>query len=194
MGGLASMKTGFHSLALLLFVFLFSFQGNATTIHQVDVPETLKINGETLVLNGAGVRQKFLLDIYVGALYLAEKSSDAAKIMDSKSSKCMTLHLLQNLSKGTYAGNVENGIAKNVSEKELEALQHDIDTFNTFFADTKKGDLVMFTFLADGTSEFFINKKKMGSLKNKTFQQALLKVWLGEKPPTDEIKKAMLGK
>jgi hypothetical protein len=167
------MKMGLHSLALLLSVFLFSFQGNAKTIHQVDVPETMKINGETLVLNGVGIRQKFLLDIYVGALYLTEKSSDAAKIMDSKSSKCITLHMLQNVSEGTFVGNVDNGIAKNISEKELAALQHEIDTFNTFFADAKKGGLVMFTFLDDGTTKLFINKQEMGSLKSKTFQQAL---------------------
>jgi len=187
------MKTGFYSYIILLLSSFFCFQANAQTIHQVYVPQTIKVNHETLLLNGAGIRHKFLLDIYVGALYLAEKSSDASQVISNKTSKCITLHLLQNLSEGTFASNIEIGIANNVSEKELEDLQPEITIFKSFFEDADKGSFVMFSFLDDDTTELFINQKKKGSLQGQAFQQALLKAWLGNVPADGGLKEAMMG-
>ena len=36
----------------------------------VDVPDTLSVEGKTLQLNGAGIRKKFVVKVYVGALYV----------------------------------------------------------------------------------------------------------------------------
>ena len=52
-------------------------------------------SGQTLVLNGTGMRTKFVFDIYVGALYLSEKSSDAKAILDSATPKRVAMHFLR---------------------------------------------------------------------------------------------------
>ena len=39
------------------------------------------VNGQTLVLNGAGLRKKFFIKVYVGGLYLPAKMSNPASIL-----------------------------------------------------------------------------------------------------------------
>ena len=41
-------------------------------------------NGDTLVLNGVGLREKFWVDVYVGSLYLTGKTSNVADILSSQ--------------------------------------------------------------------------------------------------------------
>jgi len=41
-------------------------------------------NGQTLLLNGVGLREKFWVDVYVGSLYLSEKSSNVEEILSQQ--------------------------------------------------------------------------------------------------------------
>jgi hypothetical protein len=47
------------------------------------IPNTVSFEGEKLVLNGVGVREKFWMDMYAGALYLNAGSSNANTIMNA---------------------------------------------------------------------------------------------------------------
>ena len=53
----------------------------ATKIDGVKLPDDLSFEASELVLNGAGVRSKFFVHVYIAALYLGEKSSDAETII-----------------------------------------------------------------------------------------------------------------
>ncbi|WP_419582428.1 chalcone isomerase family protein, partial [Thiolapillus sp.] len=55
----------------------------AKTLEGVDLPEQVPVEGRNLVLNGAGIREKFFFDIYVAALYLPARMSDAARILQT---------------------------------------------------------------------------------------------------------------
>ena len=54
------------------------------TVSGVKVDAKLNLEGQSLVLNGAGTRVKMFMDMYVGALYLEKKSANANEIMTSK--------------------------------------------------------------------------------------------------------------
>ena len=54
------------------------------TVSGVKVDAKLNLEGQSLVLNGAGTRVKMFMDMYVGALYLEKKSTNASEIMNSK--------------------------------------------------------------------------------------------------------------
>ena len=47
------------------------------------VPDQLSEGGRALVLNGAGVRTKFVVKVYVAALYATARTSDAAALVNS---------------------------------------------------------------------------------------------------------------
>ena len=68
------------TLFLFLFIGLSSF-AQTKTINGVKFPLTEKIGKNELVLNGGGLREKYWMDLYVAALYLETKTSDASKVI-----------------------------------------------------------------------------------------------------------------
>lgn len=51
---------------------------DAASVAGVTLPDTATVGSTRLVLNGLGLRTKFVLKVYVAGLYLPQKSSDAA--------------------------------------------------------------------------------------------------------------------
>lgn len=55
-----------------------------TTLAGVTLDDTFTLSDQALVLNGAGVRSKFLVDVYVGALYLPRRSRTAHEVLTTQ--------------------------------------------------------------------------------------------------------------
>ena len=70
-----------RSVALALL--LAALPASALEISGVKVPDSIQVDGKPLVLNGAGLRTRSFLKVkvYVGALYLTQRSTDAAAIV-----------------------------------------------------------------------------------------------------------------
>ena len=69
------------SIYLFISIGLFSI----STISASGIPETIKFEGSTLMLNGTGTRVVFFMKVYEGSLYLETKSSDADQLINSNS-------------------------------------------------------------------------------------------------------------
>ena len=81
-------------LAGLSTVFLSSLCA-AGQLAGVTMPDTVQVSGKTLKLNGAGVRRKMVIRVYVCALYLENNSKDAAAIIASNETKSMHLKMMR---------------------------------------------------------------------------------------------------
>lgn len=165
----------------------------AVDVEGVQVLDKVEVGGQTLQLNGAGVRTKFFFDIYVGALYLAHPSSQAEVVLASPSPARVSMDILysavdkEKLIKGWHAG-----FKKSQSKASFAVLKNRLDAFNAMFPDTSKGDHLYFDFLTNGETRVVIKGQQVGSIKGLDFQQALLAVWLGNKPADNDLKQAML--
>jgi hypothetical protein len=73
-------------------------------------------------------------------------------------------------------------------------LRPRLDKFNRLFKDLKEGDVVFMDYVPDMGTRLVINGQKMGTVKGRDINVALLKVWLGASPADSELKSAMLGK
>lgn len=179
-------------VAVVLFS-LFASPLWAAEIEGVAIPEQVVVDGRNLQLNGAGVRTKFFIDIYVGALYLPRMTSSVEQAIAGEPPKRITMHVLydsidhEKLVAGWLAG-----FEKNQSEKALAKLKSRLDRFNAMFVDARQGDMLAFDFLTDGSTVVIQQGKQSGRIEGFDFQQALLRVWLGEKPADRDLKKAML--
>jgi hypothetical protein len=177
----------------LLFVILFVTPASAVEVEGVSVPDSAVVAGETLKLNGAGVRTKFFFDIYVGALYLSEHATSTGQVVDAKGPKRLTMSFLYDeVSREKLVDGWIEGFEKNQSKDSLAKLQSRLDQFNSMFSDAHKGDLITFDFLEDGTTVVTLKGKTAGAIDGADFQRALLEVWLGKKPADKGLKKAML--
>jgi hypothetical protein len=86
-----------------------------------------------------------------------------------------------------------DGFSANLTAEALNVLRDRIDQFNAMFDTLVEGDSVKIDYLPDRGTSVSINGVNKGNISGFDFQQALLKIWLGDKPVTDSLKKAMLG-
>jgi long-chain acyl-CoA synthetase len=166
----------------------------AADVEGVKVPDRASVGGKELVLNGAGLRSRFLVKVYVGSLYLPEKAgtTDAAL---AKVPRRVQLTLLRNLSPDQLVDALVDGMKANNSEAELAAVKAQTDELVKImkaFGDVKEGSVVALDFV-DGATLIALDGAAKGSIAGEPFNRALVKVWLGDKPVQADLKKAMLG-
>ena len=95
----------------------------AAEVAGIKVEESIKVGGSDLVLNGAGLRAKLFVKVYVGALYVSQKASAAPALLDAATPRRMTMRLLRDIDADTLYGALKDGLNNNNSEAELTALK-----------------------------------------------------------------------
>ncbi|CAB3636748.1 chalcone isomerase family protein [Achromobacter pestifer] len=161
----------------------------------VRVPEQLSEGGHALVLNGAGLRTKFVVKVYVAALYATTKSSDAAMVVNSTEPRRVRLQLLRDVDSKSLDDALQEGLRDNTPKQELAALKAPADRLSRMMAEigtAKTGDVIDLDFDARGVT-LTGNGKQRGRIDSPDFARALLRVWLGENPAQASLKKALLG-
>lgn len=183
-------------LALLLGVF--SPTGLAASIQDVEFPETHKIQGETLVLNGLGLRKVvrwgISVRVYVAGLYLKEKSSNPQEILKSDSPKYLRMVFLRGVDKEDLQKAWKEGIRSNCPEKECEEAKAKLKEFNKLMVDSKNKGTMEIQFFQDKVIlDMDGRSKSQGTVESAVFSRNLLAVFIGEKPPTQDFKQGVLG-
>jgi hypothetical protein len=180
----------------LFFVLLVGIQSiQAREIAGIAVPESVTINNKLLVLNGAGIRKKFFMKIYVGALYLTVKQMNVSEILADPRAKRITMSFLyKEVSAERQVEGWNNGFRDNNSAEELEKLQDRINQFNLLFTVIRRGEVIRLDYMPEEGTHVWVNDTLRGTIPGEDFYQALLKIWLGPKPAEEELKDAMLGK
>ncbi len=167
----------------------------AVEVAGVKMEDQVKVGANELVLNGAGVRTKVFVKVYVGALYVSQKANTPAALLDAASPRRMTMRMLRDIDADTLYGALRDGLKDNNSEAELAALKASTEQFAEIMkkiGNAKNGDTVAIDFTADGVAVSF-NGEPRGKVAGGTFGKALLKVWLGDNPVDSSLKKALLG-
>ncbi|WP_350431346.1 chalcone isomerase family protein [Shewanella sp. H8] len=166
----------------------------ASTIADVDVAEQMTAAEQPLVLNGAGVRSKFFMDLYVGSLYLPKK----VQTLDDVLAQPIAVIQLTITSGMISSNKMRNGITEgfdSATDNDTHFIAKDIEHFTQLFADEiVEGD--QFTFVTQkGKGVTSIkNGQVQGEIVGEAFRQALLKIWLGEGAAQQSLREAMLGK
>ena len=184
------------NLFLLPAMILASLAVKAATIDGVKIPETIALpnGGPALVLNGAGIREKLFLDIYIGALYLPAKSTDAKAILSRQNPACVAMHFLyKEVGKKKITDAWEDGLAANSTAAEMQALRPQLEKFNALFRAMHKGEVIRICYLPGTGTEVRINGELRGVVQGASFFDSLLGIWLGAHPVSDDLKRDMLG-
>jgi len=183
--------------AVALLLMLASTQALAATVSGVKLEDQVTVNGSSLVLNGAGLRTKYLLaNVYVAALYLPQKSGDADGIIGAAELRRISLTMKRDVGTATMTKAFHEGVSNNLSAAELTALKPKLDQLDQSFHKVtalKSGDVIALDFGADGSTRVSYNGQLQDSIAGADLSAALLKIWLGSKPVQDDLKRALLG-
>jgi hypothetical protein len=168
--------------------------GFAREVAGVKLPDTAQVGDAALVLNGAGVRSKFFVKVYVGALYLPAVEREAARIVAADSPFAVHLHFLHSEVEAKKLVDAWNdGFTDNHDAARLAALKARIERFNGLFRTVRRGDVVRVEYLPGRGTTVTISNEERGVIEGADFRAALLRIWLGDHPADASLKEAMLG-
>lgn len=171
-----------------------SVAAGAAEVGGISIAERASVGGQELVLNGAGVRTRVVFKVYVGALYLPAKARTLAEVL-AKGPRRIQMSVLRNLTPDQLIDALVDGMKANNSDAELAAVKAQQDQMVATmksFGEVKEKDVVTLDFV-DGATHIGMNGQVKSTIPGEAFNAALTKVWLGDKPAQDDLKKAMLG-
>ncbi|MDO6774791.1 chalcone isomerase family protein [Shewanella sp. 3_MG-2023] len=166
----------------------------AKTVSGVELADNMMIAEQQLALNGAGVRSKFFMDLYVGSLYLATPATN----VDAVIAQPISVIRLNITSGMITADKMTDAIVEGfdaATNGDSASIQSSIDAFMGLFnEEVSKGDQFTFVTHKDAGVTSFKNGQEQATIANEAFRQALIKIWLGDEPAQKSLRKNMLAK
>lgn len=150
-----------------------------------------------LQLNGAGVRKKMIFDVYLASLYVSAKSADATQILTAASPRRLQLNMLRTVDAKSLYEALQEGLQHNVSATQLKQLAPKLTELEKIFIEMKsanKGDVIVLDFIPNQGTKISLRGQSLGVIEGDAFAVALLSIWLGKVPVSDDLKAALLGK
>ena len=169
----------------------------AADVSGVKLEDKAQLESRDLVLNGAGLRTRFrVVKVYVIGLYLPEKKSDPAAVLSLSGPKRTEIHMLRDVGADTFTDALIEGLKANHSEADYKALEPRVKELSDTMAQIgeAKKDMVIALDWTGGGTILVVNGKPAGKpIAGEDFYRALLRIWLGDKPVQDDLKKSLLG-
>lgn len=146
-----------------------------------------------MVLNGAGLREKFVFDIYAAGLYLMTPTSDANDIINKNEFMAIKLHMLRDISGQDMADAIFEGF-EHALDGNTTPLRAEINSFLEIFGnEAANGNVYQFNYVPGQGMKVFINDKLVKTIEGIEFKRALIAIWLGDKPAQESLKKSLLS-
>ena len=181
-----------RKLAVALSFLLLSSHAWALDVAGVNVAPTVSARQKTLTLNGAGIRKKLFIKVYVGSLYTERKVATPAQLLADPGEKLIRMNFVHSkVEKEKIIEACAEGLANN---SPAVAPSAEAKAFLSWFkADFVAGDTVDISLSPDGTVAASHNGKALGTVRSPALVQGVLLIWFGEKPADGGLKKGMLG-
>ncbi|WP_258406952.1 chalcone isomerase family protein [Shewanella rhizosphaerae] len=165
----------------------------AKTLADVPLADEIVLSEQALQLNGAGIRSKFFMDLYVSSLYTQSPSQTLDSVLNAP-----RVAIRLNIVSGMITSEkMQDAIIEGFDDAtggEPEAIQPQIDAFMALFsAPIAEGDQFTLEAIKDLGVTAYKNGEKQATVEGEAFRKALLKIWLGDKPAQKSLKRAMLG-
>jgi hypothetical protein len=184
-------------IAVFALMLVFTAGADAQTkIGGIAMPNVMKVNGQYLKMNGGGVREKMWIDLYVGVLYLENKTTDAKKIIDADEPMAIKMKIISGMvSNSKLEDAVRDGMEKSTGG-DMASVEARMETLikKGFSADVIDGDLFDLVYTPGKGTTLKKNNKDLVTVEGLDFKKALFGVWLCDDPADDNLKEKMLGK
>lgn len=170
--------------------------GLAVEIQGVTVPPQVQVAGNSLQLNGAGLRTFTLLmvpiRIYVAAFYAPAALRTAEAVMSSAGPMQFDFTFLRAVGQSDVTRAWTSQFAQSVSYT-YPGYTQDRDAFIAMFGPLAGGGVEQVRFIGTNTVVFDQGTRK-GSIPGRDFQKSFLSLWFGANPVASDLKAALLGR
>lgn len=160
--------------------------------------EALDVQGQRLVLNGAGIRYKAVFKVYTAGLYLPRKAATPEEALAQPGPKRISITMLRDIDANELGRLFIRGVEENSPRQELGQLVPGLLRMGQMFADQKQlkaGDVFYVDWLPGKGSQVVVKGVPQGEpIREPAFFNALLRIWLGPAPADWKLKDALLGR
>jgi hypothetical protein len=167
---------------------------SAAEVAGVKIEDKATVAGADLALRGAGLRKRLFFDVYAMGLYVADRKADP---IAQGGAKRVAIHMLRDVDAATFAQALVDGMRPNHDKVTMQLLEPRIAQLNAIMGEmkeAKKGMAILRDWVPGAGTQVMIDGKAAGKpIVGDDFYRALLRIWLGEKPVQDDLKKALLG-
>jgi hypothetical protein len=176
-----------------LFLALSGPFATAMELNKVSFDDQIQFAGQNLVLNGLGQRIAFgfFVKVYVGGLYVAQKSCEPSALLAQKTPKRLELKFQMGVDKEKIRDAWDKGYKDNC-EAACGDYSANLSQLKGWMTDMRENQTLAFSFFADRL-EVEVKGEKKGEIKDGAFATNVLKIFLGPNPPNKELREGLLG-
>ncbi|NJK88769.1 MAG: hypothetical protein HC923_04805 [Myxococcales bacterium] len=160
----------------------------------VELPDSHSLDGQTLTLNGLGIREATFLaiDVYVAGLYLPQKSQEMTEIVKADVPKHLVMRFVRDVDRGKQADAWKEGFKKNA--KDFKAIEGKVEELTSWMEDIKNGEQMAVSYVPGKGTTMTVKGQTKGTIEGEDFQEALFKIYLGPNPPNSGLRDGLLGR
>jgi Chalcone isomerase-like len=174
-----------------------SSTAQAAEVSGVQYADRATFDKQELVLNGAGVRTFLLAKVYVAGLYLPRKMNDRTQVLQGNVPRTILITMLRESDTAQLTNAFLKGVRANSTPEELNKVSMQMLMFGQMFgkvATLQKGDTLRMDYVPGQGLLALHNGKRLGEpMAGEDFARAVAKVWLGDNPADERLKRDMLG-
>jgi hypothetical protein len=177
----------------LLLLLLLATPVWAAEVAGVKIEDRARVAETELSLTGAGVRKRAFFQVYAIGLYVQDRKADP---ISQPGPKRVQIHMLRDVNADTFIDALADGIKSNHTEAETKALEPRVKQLADAMAkvgQARKGMTIALDWNGRSTELVVDGKPSSGPIDGEDFYRALLRIWLGEKPVQEELKRSLLG-
>ncbi len=181
-------------LLILVLAVVLAVPSYSMRIAGKNIPNTLKFGDTTLVLNGAGIRKKLWIKVYVGALYLKKKSHDYNAIINADEPMAIRMHFVYDGVSASKMKSAWEDSFENILGEGYGNLKNKVNLFLSFFnVKTHEDDKWDMVYIPGVGTKVLFNGKEKGVVPGLDFKKALFSVFLAKNAEHQDLREGMLG-
>jgi hypothetical protein len=156
----------------------------------------LSLSAGAAELNGKGIRTRVFFEVYEISLFLPKKTASAQEAIAGPGAKRIDIRMLRDVGADQFTDALVDGIRANHSEADAKRFEPQVKQLAAIMAEVKearKGMQIVIEWTGKATQLSIDGKPAGKPIEGEDFYQALLRIWLGEKPVQDDLKRKLLG-
>jgi hypothetical protein len=164
----------------------------------VKIEDRVQVDGQELVLNGLGMRTRLFFKVYVGGLYFGQRVTTPEAALEQKGAKRVIFVMMREASAEQFVEAIEDGLESNNTPEELAGVKQHTDALFAMIrnvGEARKGMRIVLDFApSTGGTTLFVDDVAQGKpmLGGPEYFRILLKIWLGDDPAEESLKRALL--
>ncbi len=156
------------------------------------------VGDSALKLNGAGVRYRFVVQVYTAGLYLATQADTPEAVLAAPGPKRLHVVMLRDIDAGELGRLFTRGMQENAAKEDFsKSIPGTLRMADIFSAKKRltKGESFSVDYAPGVGTQVLVNGKPTGEpITEPEFFRALMGIWLGPNPADSGLKQALLGR